>query len=106
MTEQQAKQNGYHHHGAYSRDKEEMKQRAAQLRSEGNKAVVCTIPHNPLSRGGGGNGYSIYWIESDANKATREAEQRAKNLRYKIAERDELLAKLAEVNAQIEQMQA
>ncbi len=77
MNEKQAVQKGYVFTGAYSHDKEEMKARAAAERAKGNKACVMDVPASPLSRGSRGMGYSVYFIESEANKQAQEAKQRA-----------------------------
>ena len=63
MNERQARQQGLTFTGAYSHNKEEMKTRAKEIRDQSFRAVVCTIPHNPLSRGHGGEGYSVYACE-------------------------------------------
>lgn len=68
MNKRQAEQDGYIFHGAFSHNKEEVKSRAAELRKMGNKAIVVNVPPSKYSRGYHGMGYSIYWIENEANK--------------------------------------
>jgi len=60
MNRRQAVENGYGFTGAYSHIKEEMKDEAKKERKGGYKAVVVNVPTNPLSRGYGGMGYSVY----------------------------------------------
>ena len=60
MTERQAAQMNYGFTGAYSRDKAEMQQEVRDLKAKGYKAVVCTVPDSPYSRGCIGTGYSVY----------------------------------------------
>lgn len=57
MDERRAEQQGLRFMGAYSRDVEEMKERAAGLRQQGFRAVVVT------SRGNRSTGYSVYTEE-------------------------------------------
>ena len=71
MNEKQANQKGYHFQGGYSHDKNEMKLRAVELRNAGNKAIVVDSPPSKYSRGHHGMGYSIFWIESEENRANR-----------------------------------
>ena len=71
MTKQEAIKKGYVYTGAYSSNKEEMKQRAADERAKGNKACVVETPSSKYSRGYGGMGYSVYYIESEANKKVK-----------------------------------
>lgn len=106
MNEQQARTNGYQHHGAYSTDKEVVKERAAQLRAAGNKAVVVTIPPNKYSRGSRSTGYSVYWIESEANKRARQEENRQKEIAQQERTKEELLRQLAAVEQRLTELRA
>ena len=60
MTEQIARQNGYSFTGHYKRSKDEVQPRLQELKKKGYKAVICTVPDSPLSRGTIGRGYSIF----------------------------------------------
>jgi len=60
MNKRQAINEGYVFTGAYSRDKNEMKERAKKMRQDGYLAVVVDVPPDKLSRGYGGGGYSVY----------------------------------------------
>lgn len=98
MNERQAEKAGYSFTGSFSWDKEEMKQRAKELRDKGNKAIVVNCPPNPLSRGHHGMGYSVYWIQSEANReveAKAEAERKRNRL---IKERSELMRRISEID--------
>ena len=75
MKESQARAEGLDFTGIYSRYKEEVKVKAAEIRKAGYRAVVCTIPPNPYSRGHYGNGYSCY-VEPKYGKDRRAAELR------------------------------
>lgn len=97
MNERQAVQAGYSFTGAYSHNREEMKNRAKEERAKGNKAVVVNTPPNPLSRGHRGMGYSVYYIESEANKQTREKKQRIMKIRNMNAELIAAKAKVVEL---------
>jgi hypothetical protein len=97
MNERQAVQVGYVFTGAYSHNKEDMKDRAKKERARGNKAVVVNIPPNPLSRGSRGMGYSVYYIESETNKQAREKKQRIMKIRNMSAELNVAKAKVAEL---------
>jgi hypothetical protein len=77
MNKRQAQQKGYVFTGAYSHDKEEMKERAAKERAKGNKAMVVDEPPSKYSRGSRGMGYSVYFIESETNKLLRETKAKA-----------------------------
>lgn len=60
MNEKQAAGKGYSFTGTYSFDKEEVKEAAKLIRTAGYKAITVTVPFSKLSRGGGGEGYSVY----------------------------------------------
>jgi hypothetical protein len=62
MNRKQAEEKGYCYTGFYSRSKEAMKAKAAEIRALGNgfKAIVVDIPDSKYSRGGVGTGYSVY----------------------------------------------
>lgn len=98
MNKKQVIQKGYHFHGAYSHDKEEMKQRAVELRDQGNKAIVVDTPPNPLSCGYHGMGYSVYWIESEENIQKRKQAQAKREREELIAEREKITGRLAEID--------
>jgi phage shock protein A len=75
MTERDAIKKGYSYTGIWERswEKDKVKARAKELRDAGNKAVM--IPR--------GTGISVYWIESDANRAVRELEQAEREVTYR-----------------------
>jgi len=77
MNEVQAQKKGYVFTGAYSHNKEEMKEQAAQERAKGNRAMVVDAPTSKYSRGFREMGYSVYFIESETNKMLRETEAKA-----------------------------
>ncbi len=105
MNERQAMKLGYVFSGNFSWDKEEMKLRAKELRVLGNKAVVVTIPPNPLSRSHHGTGYSVYWIQSEANRAA-EAKAVAEQKRNRLLdERDKLFRRIEEIDKLLEEGQ-
>ena len=90
MTEQEARRRGYQFQGCYERswNRDRIKLRAAQLRKEGNKAVMVN------TRCGG---CSVYWIESQENKNRRnmmEGLQHQKLLQIKIKETEDKLISL------------
>jgi hypothetical protein len=105
MTKRQASANGYVFLGAYSHNKEEMKERAKRERAKGNKAVVVNVPPSKYSRGSRGMGYSVYFIESEANKKKRTRE----NLELKIAgkklELDRLINEAYEIRIKLEELE-
>ena len=68
MKEKQAIEKGYRFSGVYSHDKEEVKNRIAEEKVKGNKAVLVNKPPSRYSRGHHGMGYSMYVIESEENK--------------------------------------
>lgn len=107
VSEKQARAQGYEYHGAYERygGLEKIKERAKELRKQGNKAMVVYVPDSKYSRGGGGGGHAIYWIESEANKAVRKAEAKAQRLRILIRDRDQLLGQATELTMKIEEIQ-
>jgi hypothetical protein len=98
MNERKAHQMGYNFHGAYSHNKEEMKQRALELRKQGNKALVVNEPPNPLSRGHHGMGYSVYWIESEENIRLRNQAKAERARAELIAEREKLSERIKEID--------
>lgn len=75
MNRLQAITKGYVYHGAYSRDPEEAKARAKNLRSQGNKAIVVGERDSKYSRGSRGMGYAVYWIQSEVNKLKSDIEK-------------------------------
>jgi len=105
MNKRQAESKGYVFTGAYSHDKEEMKERARAERAKGNKAVVVDEPASKYSRGCRGMGYSVYYIESEANKATRlhgEKSHRLAQLRQELAK---VHAEQVRLNTQIVELE-
>jgi hypothetical protein len=93
----QLRAEGFTFHGSYSFRKEEIKQRAAELRKQGHKARMVYIPSDKLSRGHSGGGYSIYWIESEASKIARAEEARLsaiRNIERELATLEERKQKL------------
>lgn len=64
MNEKQARAKGYCFTGWYSFDKEEMKTKSSEIKAQGFKSVVVTVPGDPLSRGGAITGYSVYVEEA------------------------------------------
>lgn len=101
VSKNHALEEGYYFHGAYSHDLEEMKQRAAELRFQGHKAVVVNEPPSPLSRGHHGMGYSVYWIESEESKQKKHQDELLKRKKELIDERDKLKARLAEIDLEL-----
>lgn len=95
MNDRQARAKGYAFTGYFGWDKEEMKVRAAQLRKDGNKALVVTEP------GSRRTGYSVFWIQSEAGKvAEAQAALTAKIANLK-AEKAQLKVRIAEINTQL-----
>jgi hypothetical protein len=102
MNERQARQEGFSYtYGG--RTHEEIKETAAKLRREGNRAIMVWVPPNPLSRGYDCGHYSVYWIESDSNRAKRihgENLRKLESLKQKYKElTDELVAMYSEIKA-------
>lgn len=60
MNEQQARDRGYEFEGMYTRRHEEVLKAQADMKKQGFRSVIVTVPDNPLSRGGGGRGWSLY----------------------------------------------
>jgi archaeosine-15-forming tRNA-guanine transglycosylase len=106
LNESQARQQGYDFTGHYDTDRGKMTQRAAELRREGNKAVVVSVPRNPLSRGTHATGYSVYWIESDVNREKRLYTLREQKIARLSAERDARLREAVELDEQIAAVRA
>lgn len=100
-AEQKAMEAGYSFTGAYSHDKEEMKKRAEEERAKGNKVMVVNCPPNPLSRGYHGMGYSVYFIESEANKEAKRKALRENEISRLKAEETKLLARLDEIKIKL-----
>lgn len=98
MNEAQARSLGYRHHGAFGRNKEDIKARAKELRSLGNKAIVVNITAPPYSRGHHGMGYGIYWIESEENKRIRELGDLRRMEVGLISDRQELTVKISNID--------
>ena len=77
MRERKAEEKGYRFTGIYDRNKEDLKTSIEEeFKSKGYKAVICEVPDNKLSRGGG-MGYSIYaeqkyFIDKEIKEISRE----------------------------------
>lgn len=97
MDERQAREKGYGYTGIYGRDKDVIKERAEQEKAKGNKVIVVTVPDSKLSRGGGGDGYSVYVIKSEANKKEEKIASLKQQLAHLNYEKDQLGTKLNEV---------
>ena len=111
MNEAEAMEAGYVFHGAYSRNKEEIKTRAKELKALGNKAIVVRVPDSKYSRGPRGVGYSVYWIESEENYKARikkETETRLKRMQAELdkinAKRDQLIDDIYELRLKLTTM--
>ncbi len=98
MNKAQAYDAGYGFTGIYTRNKEEAKMRAAELRSKGDKAIVVTERDSEYSRGPRGTGYSVFSIESDENKAQREAEALASKIRNLKGRRQLLMEEVEKID--------
>ena len=106
MNKIEATQKGYVFTGAYSHNKEEMKERAKAERAKGNKACVVEVPSSKYSRGYRGMGYSVYYIESEANKAAREAKTRAIKIHQLQNELQKARAEVVRINALLKELKA
>lgn len=100
MNEKQARLAGYEFEGTYNLFEDEVKTQAALLRRRGNKAIV--VYSKPNSRGCHGGGYSVYWVESKANKEARLQEERSQRIGQLQTQRESLLAQIAEIDRQLE----
>jgi hypothetical protein len=78
MNEREAVEEGYHFTGVYVSNKEEAKAKAKEMRVDGNKAVVVTVPPSKYSRGYHGDGYSVYLKETEENRAVRLEKEKIK----------------------------
>ena len=85
MTEQQAREQGLNFTGIYSSNKEEVKERIAEIRKKFPKARIAlvNVPHSKLSRGGPGMGYSAY---ADKTYSAYQIIERAGNVEKKHAD--------------------
>ena len=101
MNKRQAEEKGYEFSGIYTRDTEEAKIKAKEERAKGNKAIVVFEPSNKLSRGGGCGGFSVYIITSETNKQQEARELKESRKRRLFKEKEQLLIKLAEVEAKL-----
>ncbi len=107
MNEKQAREKDYTYTGCYSHDKEELKtKKKERFTDKGYRAVIVTVPHNPLSRSNYGTGYTIYVEE---RYRTDEEIERLSNEYDRIPER--LLeaqethdAQIAEINQRKEEI--
>jgi hypothetical protein len=103
MNEINARERGYRYTGFYSRSHDEMIEKRDSIRVKGYKAVLVTIPDNPLSRGIVGVGYSVY---VDSNYVR---DERIKDLTNRLAqipgERAFALKEYNEVVAKIDAQQ-
>ena len=78
MNARQAEKEGYEFTGAYSRNKEEMKEGAKKERKEGYKAIVVYVPSSKYSRGYRGGGYSVYRKDTPKTIERKENERKEK----------------------------
>lgn len=101
MNKREAESRGYVFTGWYSHNKEEISDRVKELRKEGNKAVIVTIPRNPLSRSWHGTGWSAYWIESEKNKVIREAAAKERTKIRLLKNKEELLLAIANIDKEL-----
>ena len=62
MNERQAREAGYEYTGVFewTYNKEKVKARQDDLKKQGYKSVIVTVPADPLSRGGRGGGLFLY----------------------------------------------
>jgi len=77
MNEETALRRGYDTTGHFTWDRDELKPKLAEYHKQGYKALIVSIPPNPLSRGHHGTGYGIvvesrYYVDQrvKASKAT------------------------------------
>jgi len=105
MNEKQANQKGYHFQGGYSHDKNEMKLRAVELRNAGNKAIVVDSPPSKYSRGHHGMGYSIFWIESEENRANRYEADRLRKTEALLNEWQKLSVRIDEIKKELSNLE-
>jgi len=105
MNARQAQDAGYVFTGIYSWDHKEVKARAAELRKQGNKALTIYEPASKYSRSSSGGGYSVYWIESEKNKAIRLDASRKRQIENLKRQAQELRNQLAEVELHISELE-
>ena len=101
MNEFAATKQGLQYTGHYSHDIEEVKTVAKKIRAEGSRAIVVTIPPNPLSRGYRSTGYSVY-VEPKYHMA-REANSIREYLATADAKRAALSAEYDKKYAELEE---
>lgn len=101
----QLESEGYTFQGCYSWNQTEVKERAAELRKQGNKARVVYEPGSKLSRGHRGGGYSVYWKESEANIAARLEDDRLREIarleHEEVKLREATITRLNEIAARL-----
>lgn len=104
MNEKQAIQASYSFSGFYSRDKEEAKERAAEERAKGNKAMVVT----KVSKGRVYNttGYSVYLIESETNKQAKIKANRQAHIKNLEAQLQKAKAEVIRLNTLLAELQS
>ena len=95
MNKKTAQLKGLIFTGHYDWDRPKISQIAKDLRKEGYKAYVVTVPKNPLSRGHHGTGYSVYvepkWQLDQAAQEYRRDIQAYNMIRKEIIRRNEEL---------------
>lgn len=107
MKESDARKMGYRFTGNYGRDREEVKKDLKEYKSKGYKAVLCTVPDSPLSRGYRGTGYSIYAEPKYfIDKEIKDIKCRLGNIENrKQYETDKYNEKIAEIDNQKQMME-
>jgi hypothetical protein len=105
MTKNEARKNGYVFQGTYAfeREKEKVLNKAAELRRAGNKAVTVLEPPDRYSNNRR-TGYSVYWIESEANKTKREQAEFMAQQHSLINQMRELQTRIDAIKAKLEAM--
>jgi hypothetical protein len=88
MNKRSANQQGLVFTGNFSWDKEEIKNKANEIRKAGYRAVVVSEPPNPLSRGHHGTGYSVFVEPKYVNDGI------ARDCRSRVSRHDDRLASI------------
>jgi len=88
MNWKQAKEKGFDFTGIFSWDKEEVKNRAKQIRGKGYKCYLVSEPPDPLSRGHHGTGYSVY------AEPKYELDKQAEDIKLRISRHQAILDNL------------
>lgn len=110
MTEKQAMDEGYVFAGHYSYYKDEMLTKRDLIQKQSNEAMVVAVPP-PVSDKivlgivlKGRMGYSVYWKESEENKACRIKHHHAKKLSILRAKKLELEIQIAGIEEEIDEL--